>query len=1044
MKRTSLLITALLFLGLTSITAQSETVYFTLKPTLSPNAEYIVFSFEGDLWRTGINGGMTTRLTAMDGTETDPSISPDGKWLAFASNQYGNSDIYIMPTEGGEIKQLTFHEATDSAPSWGWDSKTLYFASNRFNGISTYTVSHKGGTPERLFGHYFNTIHNAVEHPDTGEIFFNETWESSRFAHRKRYKGAYNPNIKSYNPKTGEYKEYTTYEGKDFGVTFDRNGALYFKSDEANDEYNLYTLDGGQKKQLTDFPTAIMWPKVSADGSKVVFRRDYRIHVYDVASGRTTTPDIDILRVNTLEKKQGFKTDGKITAFDVSPDDKKMAFVSRGRLFIGDVKGKFIKELPTAKPEAVQAVKWLKDNKHIIFTQTVDGYYNWFTINAEDGSGLKQLTDTPSNNRKLTFNSDMSQAVYLRGRNEVCLMDMETLKSRVLLTDELWAMYASIPYFSPDDQYIVYNAKIGFENEIIAYHIANGQRINLTNTKVSESQPYWSPDGKYLYFSSDRVQPSYPYGTRNAKVYRMALDKFETPYKMDEVQKLFEKKEKDEKEDNKEDKKPVVRINTADLMERLELISPFFGQQENAVVIQKDKKTHVLYVSNHSEGKAQLWMTTLEPFENNKTERMSDKTIRNYELVQRGKSIYLLTGGNVHTVDLSGKKLKQVKFAHSFEKSLSDEFAQMFDEAWAGFGENFYNETFHGEDWEALKAHYEQFLPHITSRAQLRLIFNEMLGELNTSHFGFYSNGAEERIYHGSQTAATGILFNNKRPYEVDRIVKQGPADVTGKNIRKGDVLKAVNGVRVDTKENREFYFSGTSRKETVLTFDRNGSSFDVSIHPVSFRQVSGLLYDEWQDANQAYVDKNTGNKIAYVHMKNMGTGELNKFYHDLVSAEAYKDGLILDLRYNTGGNVHDPVLRFLSQRTYLNWKYREGELTGQSNFGYGDKPIILLINEQSLSDAEMTAAGFKALGLGTIVGTETYRWIIFTSRKSLVDGSSYRLPSWGCYTLDGRNLELEGVAPDVFVGKNFKDRLDGNHPQLDKAIELILSQVNK
>ena len=179
--------------------------------------------------------------------------------------------------------------------------------------------------------------------------------------------------------------------------------------------------------------------------------------------------------------------------------------------------------------------------------------------------------------------------------------------------------------------------------------------------------------------------------------------------------------------------------------------------------------------------------------------------------------------------------------------------------------------------------------------------------------------------------------------------------------------------------------------------------------------------------------------------MKNMGGGELQKFKEDLVSStEADKDALILDLRYNTGGNVHDEVLRFLSQRTYLNWKYREGKLAKQSNFGYSDKPIVLLINEQSLSDAEMTAAGFKELGLGKIIGTETYRWIIFTSGKGLVDGSFYRLPSWGCYTLDGKNLETEGVSPDIYIGESFNDRLTGKQPQLDKAIEVILNDLNK
>ena len=233
-----------------------------------------------------------------------------------------------------------------------------------------------------------------------------------------------------------------------------------------------------------------------------------------------------------------------------------------------------------------------------------------------------------------------------------------------------------------------------------------------------------------------------------------------------------------------------------------------------------------------------------------------------------------------------------------------------------------------------------------------------------------------------------------------------------------------------------------TFQSEIKLTFSRNKKQFDAFIHTTSFRGINSLVYDEWQDDNQDYVNKKSKNTIAYVHMKNMGGGELTKFYEDLMSAEAYKKGLILDLRYNTGGNVHDAVLNFLQQKQYLNWKYREGKLASQSNFSYGNKPIVLLINEQSLSDAEMTAAGFKELGLGTIVGTETYRWIIFTTGSSLVDGSFYRLPSWGCYTLDGKDLEINGVTPDVYVGKDFKDRLQKNTPQLDKAIEIIMKKL--
>jgi tricorn protease len=215
-----------------------------------------------------------------------------------------------------------------------------------------------------------------------------------------------------------------------------------------------------------------------------------------------------------------------------------------------------------------------------------------------------------------------------------------------------------------------------------------------------------------------------------------------------------------------------------------------------------------------------------------------------------------------------------------------------------------------------------------------------------------------------------------------------------------------------------------------------------VNVHPQSSGALKTNLYDEWITQNRDNVDKWGNNRIAYSHMKNMSGGELERFMLDMVEQENNKDAVILDLRYNTGGNVHDEVLKFLSQKPYLKWKYRGGKLTPQSNFGPAAKPIVLLINEQSLSDAEMTAAGFKELKLGKIIGTETYRWIIFTSAKGLVDGSSYRLPSWGCYTMDGQDLEKEGVKPDIFVKNTFEDRLANKDPQLERAVAEILKDL--
>lgn len=1024
--------------------SQNSTVYFASSPCLTPDAKYLIFSYEGDLWKVNTEGGTANRITAMLGNESRAKVSPDGKWIAFTGGQFGSQDIYLMSVEGGNIKQLTFHEAFDQVDSWSWDSQFIYFTSDRLNRNSGYKVSIKGGTPVRLFENYFNTVHSVVEHPTTGEIFFNETWESRSSANRKRYKGAYNPDIQSYNPKTKAFTQYTDWLGKDFDNSIDRKGNIYFISDEANSEYNLYTFENTKKKQLTSFNTSIKSPFVSANGEKIVFEKDYQLWIYDVASKQSKKVEIRSFRNETLEKNQNFEVKGNIENFDVSTDGKKMAFVSRGRLFVSDLKGKFVQELHTAERSRVTESKWLADNKTLLYAMTnANGYTNWFSMGADGKTPEKQLTKVNKNDRDLTLNKDRSKGVYISGRDEVRLMDLKTFESKLLVKDEIWGFQNPVPYFSPDGDYVVFTAHRNFEQDIFLHNLKTNETKNLTNTGITETSPMFSPDGKYLYFISDRYKASYPMGSNDARVYRLALNKEDEPYKLDKYNELFAEKPKADTTKKKEEIKPnpSLTIDYEDIMERMELVSPNFGNQDDFYVTQKDTKTFVIFSSNHDKGTYSLWKTTYEPYENTKTEKIEGAATSSATIVESSGKTYCLVNGDICTLNLDANKVEKIDISYTFRKNLEAEFEQMFYETWANVQENFYNEDFHGIDWSKMQQQYASYLPNLNSRADFRTLINDMLGELNSSHTGFNSSGNEEKLFYASRTLETGIIFENDSPYTVKYVVKYSNADKKDKDIKPGDVLIKVNDQVIDESQSRDFYFSKPSiDAELELTFRRAGKEQTVKIHPQSYGAVSGrLLYDEWIENNQKIVDEKGKKRIAYAYMKNMGTGELNKFLTEM-NTEAYqREGLILDLRYNTGGNVHDGVINFLSQRPYLKWKYREGAFTVQPNFTPAAKPIVLLINEQSLSDAEMTAQGFKELKLGKIIGNETYRWIIFTSGKGLVDGSFYRLPAWGCYTLDGKNLEKEGVKPDILIKTTFKDRLENKDPQLEKAIEEVM-----
>ena len=1032
--------------------AKSNEASFLSQPVLTPDGKTVIFCFEGDIWRADLANGQAFRLTAMQGYETGARVSPDGNWIAFTGRQFGNPDVFIMPAGGGEIRQLTHHSSTDELSSWSWDSKTLYFNSSMMGQPSGFKININGGTPQRVFGNYFFQYdHNLFEHPTTGEIFFSDTWESLNQVARKRYKGAFNPDIQSYNPKTKKHTKYTTWEGKDFSTSIDRNGNIYFISDEVNGEYNLYSLVNGKKSALTKFNTSIKSPMVNANGDKVVFEKDYQIWMYDVASKKADKLKISIIRNSILSKEKDFEVRGNITNYDISPDGKKMVFTSRGEIFVSDVEGKFIQQLVKGSAERAREVKWLADNKTILFNMTKEGFLNWYTVSASGEGNPKQVTNDKKNNRYVAFNKKRTMAVYLSGRDEVRLIDLKTMNDRMLVKEEIWGFQNSFPGFSPNDEHVLFTAYRNFEQDIFIHNLKEKKTINLTNTGITEADPIWSPDGKFIFFESSRLRPSYPFGMQDPKIYKLALEKMDEPFRSDKYNEMFkdQKPADTAKKDTTKKMIPPVKpaaaivIDMEHIMERMERVSPPFGSQYLQFVYGKGDKTTVFYTSNPGEGRPALCKTIDAPCENNKTEKIAG-TDNNFgfDIVEVSDQFYVLTGGNISKINMNMNKLDPISISYTFRRNLQDEFSQIFDETWAQVQENFYDEHFHGIDWVRMKQRYQQYAPYLNNRNDLRTLLNDLLGELNSSHQGFFSSGSDELPGMQNITMETGIVFDNTDPYKVSFIAKRSNADKSGIGVRAGDVLVKVNDREVDKKIDRNYYFTRPSiDREIKLTFARaGGHTYDLKLHPQS--SLFANLYDGWMDDNQQRVNEKTRNRVAYAHMKNMGQGELENFLIDMTKELNSKEALILDLRYNTGGNVHDEVIKFLSQRSYLQWKYREGSMTRQGNFTPSDKPIVLLINEQSLSDAEMTAQGFKQLKLGKIIGNETYRWIIFTSGAGMVDGSFVRLPGWGCYTLDGKNLEFTGVAPDIKVVNSFEDKINGRDPQLDRAIEEVMKEL--
>jgi len=1034
------IIVLVLFAAWVSVLSGQQSAYFLTDPAVSPDGKTIVFVYETDLWMVPADGGTAYRLTAMAGNESLPRFSPDGKLLAFSSTQNGNADIYLMPLDGGRIVQLTYNDGNDFVDSWSWDCGTVYFTSDRNNTFSAYRVSAGGGTPQRLFSdNYFEQAHHVTEVPGgdaSGKpaFYFTSSWESYMFPHRKRYVGENSPDIEYFNSGTGEYRKITDWGGKDMWPVTDRSGHLYIASDEANKEYNLYTIESGEKRSLTNFETSIGRPQVSADGSMIVFTRDYQIWTYNVTAKKSAKCDIRIYATETLQTEIPYNTAGKITAFDISADGKKVSFVSRGRIFVSDLQGKFVREIPTAGNERVIEVRWMKDNATLLYTRTVKGWANLFTVNAENQDAEKQLTTNDKTVQNLILSPEGDKALFISGSSNINLINLKNFEVTTIINDEFW-FRVSQPRFSPDGRYIVFTSYRNFEEDISVYDIREKKIISITNNGVSESDPFWSPDGRYIYLSADRYNPGFPRGGGVSKIYRIPLFRFSEGFRSDEYVKLFAKKVP------KDTVNIDIRFDTEGIDDRWEQINVKGNEQSSPNVFTMKGKTLLLFNNSPNPQESLLTKVEMSPFDPLKTEKIGDKPFS--QIQEAGGKFYALISGDIHEVKVAENKTEKLNLNADFSKNLNDEFVQMFYENWATLAEFYYDVSYHGVDWTGIRSRYEAFLPYLRNRENLKTLQNDMLGELNSSHLGFSSQGDEAKTFYKMQTNATGIIFNENEPFMVERWVKKSPVDLLDSPLKPGDELMAVNNVPVNKAFDRDISFAlPRLEKELILRFSRKGKEFEMKVNPVSSSAMKALLYDEWIAANQKKVDEATGSRVAYVYMKDMGTPSLNQFLIEMTTEAIHRDALILDLRSNRGGNVHDDVIQFLSRKPYLEWQARGGKRSPQPNFAPSGKPIIVMVNEQSLSDAEMTAAAFKALKLGTVIGTETYRWIIFTSGKQLVDGSNTRLPAWGCFDLEGNDLEKTGVKPDIYVRTTFGDMQKGADPQLDKAIEEAMKKL--
>jgi len=474
------------------------------------------------------------------------------------------------------------------------------------------------------------------------------------------------------------------------------------------------------------------------------------------------------------------------------------------------------------------------------------------------------------------------------------------------------------------------------------------------------------------------------------------------------------------------------------------------GISVNEQTISPDGKTLLVLAS--AEGQFNLYTISLDELATDRSARQLTSTAGFKSQAQfspDSKEVYYLESGRVQIVNLDRREVRPLALAMEMNVNFADEKMEIFKQGWRYMRDNFYDEKFHGADWNAVYGVYEPLVKASRNVDELRRLMNLMVGELNASHLGVFGASA----FTPTPVGKLGLRFD-RAEYEtsgrlkITEIIDLSPADIV-KSIKIGDYLLAVDGVSIDGKTNLDELLENKVGKRVVLQVSASADGAgkpETIVKPITTGAEKNLLYRQWVDDNREYVARASGGRLGYVHLPDMGQGTLNQLYVDLDADNQAKEGVVVDIRNNNGGFINPYVIDILSRKGYLTmrerglWNVPSRSALGQRAL---ERPTILVTNQHSLSDAEDLTEGYRVLKLGKVVGEPTSGWIIYTWNVGLFDGTTFRLPRQLILGADGKNMELNPRPVDVEVTRPVGESLTGRDTQLDRAVRELLGTRN-
>ncbi len=1041
--------------------------------------DVVVFGAEGDLWRASGQDGPAARLTSHPEVESNPTLSPDGAWVAFDANYDSATEVYVAPVAGGAPVRLTYEGGGASARGWLNDEEVLFVTSNTPGPVARAlrAVHRETGAVREL------PLADVTDAAVSGD---GRTLVVQRFGAALR-----NDNVLLYRGGAmGQLWRHTLGSDEEavrLAPDFDApmrdpmwwGERIVFVSDKSGSD-NLWSIDrdGADARQHTEF-SGWQIRSPSINGGVVAFQRGADLYRYDLASD--TESAIEVSLVTDRDHARDRWLNEPLNNLDdaiMSASGDAVAITARGAVVRAFPRDR--RRIEYAIPEGARARSATLVGDWLYVIIDTDEIGEIWRFPADGRADPEQLTrDSDAHIWSLHPSPEGEAIAYHDKRGRLWLLDPETRDTTLVEEtespdDQGFGGFA----WSPGGRYLAYAAPDARWNaRVTLYDTEDARREVVTTAKFASYAPAFSADGEWLYFVSARnfdPTPGSPWGDRNmgvsfsdrGLVYALALTPdARFPFRAADELTLAEDAASDEEEDasgegsgdasGDDEDAGDVEIVFDGLVARLWPVPVDAGNYGALAANEKN-----LFLVQGGAGGAsvlRLAFTADDPEAKPFTGGVQD-----FALSADGETAYVRKGfgGGAQMLlvpanaefpgDLSANTVRVGDWRLKVDPAA--EWRQLFLDAWRLHREFAYDQDLRGVDWDGVREKYEPLAARVGHRSELNDLLAQMIAELGILHSQI---GAGD-LPQDDETGASAFLGAQLRPArggveiatillgEPDRPRTHGPLSRPDLDIRDGDVITAINGTPVRSRADVAEALATKTGQQVRLDLRRGRDDFSAIVEPISRGRQAGLLYGHWVEANRRRVAEASDGRYGYLHLRAMGSGDLASFARDFYE-HFDKDGLIIDVRGNSGGNIDSLLIQTLLRQAWAFWEFGGGDKPTYTNMQQAFRGhLVVLINERTYSDGETFAAGVKALDLGTTIGTRTAGAGIWLSdRNRLTDGGIARIAEFAQFGLDGRWLiEGRGVSPDVEVVNAPVASHGGADAQLDRALATLDEKV--